>query len=123
MEVYSNGDRIARTTSSGPLLRQLISPSNSAASALSCAEATLAPGSRLREHYHLLAEEMYYILQGTGEVSIHGETCKVKMGDSVLIPPGQRHRITNPATSSKTLVLLVVSTPPHSMDDEYSTEI
>jgi len=90
---------------------------------MSCAEAKLAPGARLREHYHLLAEEMYYILQGSGEVFVQGETKRVKTGDVVVIPPGQRHRIANSAESTKDLVFLAVSTPPYSVDDEYVTEV
>jgi mannose-6-phosphate isomerase-like protein (cupin superfamily) len=123
MELTSNCDRADRSTLPGPHMRLLLSPSNSAASAMSCAEATLVPGALFREHYHLLAEEMYYILQGTGEVFIQGETKRVKAGDVVLIPPGHRHRILNPASAAKNLVFLAVSTPPYSVDDEYITEI
>lgn len=123
MELTSKCDRVVRATPASPVLRPLLSPSNSAASALSCAEATLAPGARFREHYHLLAEEVYYILQGNGEVFVQGEIRKVKPGDIVLIPPGHRHRILNPSSASQNLVFLAVSTPPHSRDDEYITEI
>jgi mannose-6-phosphate isomerase-like protein (cupin superfamily) len=36
--------------------------------------------------------EVYYILEGTGEMELDGERHTVQAGDAILIKPGCRHR-------------------------------
>src|SRR3954465_3880544 len=43
-------------------------------------------------HYHKLLTEIYYILEGEGEMELDGERHAVKPGDAILIKPGCRHR-------------------------------
>lgn len=43
-------------------------------------------------HYHKRMTEIYYILEGTGEMELDGERHAVRPGDAVLIKPGCRHR-------------------------------
>jgi mannose-6-phosphate isomerase-like protein (cupin superfamily) len=45
-----------------------------------------------RTHYHRVMTEVYYILEGTGEMELDGERHAVKAGDAILIKPGCRHR-------------------------------
>jgi mannose-6-phosphate isomerase-like protein (cupin superfamily) len=45
-----------------------------------------------RAHYHKRMTEMYYILEGTGEIELDGERHPVRSGDAILIKPGCRHR-------------------------------
>ena len=45
-----------------------------------------------RAHYHKRMTEMYYILDGTGEIELDGERHAVRPGDAILIKPGCRHR-------------------------------
>ncbi len=45
-----------------------------------------------RAHYHQRMTEMYYILEGTGEIELDGERHPVRPGDAILIKPGCRHR-------------------------------
>jgi mannose-6-phosphate isomerase-like protein (cupin superfamily) len=45
-----------------------------------------------RAHYHKRMTEMYYILEGAGEIELDGERHPVRAGDAVLIKPGCRHR-------------------------------
>ncbi len=45
-----------------------------------------------RTHYHKRLTEIYYILEGTGEMELDGERHAVSPGDAVLIKPGCRHR-------------------------------
>jgi mannose-6-phosphate isomerase-like protein (cupin superfamily) len=45
-----------------------------------------------RAHYHKRMTEMYYILEGTGEIELDGERYPVRPGDAILIKPGCRHR-------------------------------
>lgn len=45
-----------------------------------------------RTHYHKRMTEIYYILEGTGEMKLDGERHAVQAGDAILIKPGCRHR-------------------------------
>jgi mannose-6-phosphate isomerase-like protein (cupin superfamily) len=45
-----------------------------------------------RTHYHKRLTEIYYILEGTGEMELDGERHAVRPGDAILIKPGCRHR-------------------------------
>ena len=47
-----------------------------------------------RTHYHKRLTEIYYILEGTGEMELDGERHAVRPGDAILIKPGCRHRAT-----------------------------
>ena len=44
-------------------------------------------------HYHALSEEIYFILEGIGELEIDRETRTVGPGDAALIPPGSWHTL------------------------------
>ncbi|MCG8585533.1 MAG: cupin domain-containing protein [Pirellulales bacterium] len=45
-----------------------------------------------KTHYHKKLTEIYYVLEGTGEIELDGEQFPIQAGDSVLIKPGCRHR-------------------------------
>jgi mannose-6-phosphate isomerase-like protein (cupin superfamily) len=45
-----------------------------------------------RAHYHKRLTEIYYILEGTGEMELDGERHVVRPGDAILIKPGCRHQ-------------------------------
>jgi mannose-6-phosphate isomerase-like protein (cupin superfamily) len=45
-----------------------------------------------RTHYHQRLTEIYYILEGAGEMELDGERHPLRPGDAVLIKPGCRHR-------------------------------
>src|SRR5947199_333363 len=57
------------TTKDGSTIRELMHTG-----AQSLAEATLAPGQGTERHYHALSEELYFFLEGGGEMEIDGET-------------------------------------------------
>jgi mannose-6-phosphate isomerase-like protein (cupin superfamily) len=46
-----------------------------------------------RMHYHKKLTEIYYILEGEGEMELDGETYLVKPGMTILIKPLCRHRL------------------------------
>lgn len=48
--------------------------------------------SDARAHYHKRLTEIYYILEGEGEMELDGERHPVRPGDAILIKPGCRHR-------------------------------
>lgn len=45
-----------------------------------------------RTHYHKKMTEVYYILEGNGQVELDGELFDVHPGMAILIKPGCRHR-------------------------------
>src|SRR6266481_4567691 len=99
----------AFTTKDGSEIRELLAHRNSCIQKQSLAEARLPPGASTTPHYHPVAEEIYYILEGTGRMTIGDETREVGPGDPIAIPPGTVHTIRN--TSSITLKFLCCCAP------------
>jgi len=70
------------------------------------------PGKRAYPfHNHRLNEEMFYILEGRGEVRVGAETFPIRAGDFIACPPGGpelAHQIVNTGTAE--LKYLAVST-------------
>jgi len=63
------------------------------------------PGESLRgPHYHLGFEECIYVMAGQGTTHADSGVYPLKAGDTILIPPGEKHVTRN--TGSETLVLL-----------------
>ena len=81
--------------------------------AQSLAEASLAPGQATQRHYHRRAEEIYFVLEGAGEMELDGDRRDVGPGDAVLIPPGSWHQI----TATAPLRFLCCCAPPYADDD------
>ena len=98
------------------LLRELFNP-NSDALALrySLAHATLKPGGTTTPH-SLHSSEVYYILQGCGQMHINDEINAVQPGDAVYIPPESIQYITNHGTTD--LVFLCMVDPAWRPEDE-----
>jgi quercetin dioxygenase-like cupin family protein len=93
MEVRAYAEAEAFTTKDGSTIRELLGLPTSSARNQSLAEATLAPGQATQRHYHRASEELYYLLEGSGEMEIDGDRREVASGDAILIPPGAWHQI------------------------------
>ncbi len=102
-------------TKDSSLIREIAHPQHSPVSNQSLAEATVGPHFVTEAHYHTRSEEIYYILQGCGEVNIEGETSTLTTGDAVVIAPGARHQIRN--SGDEPLVFLCCCAPPYSHED------
>lgn len=50
-------------------------------------------------HSHETMEEIFYFLEGEGEVEINGEKSKVKTGDRIIVPSKHVHVIRNTGQS------------------------
>ena len=59
------------------------------------AYAMLQPGKAYEPHSHDDHEEVYYILEGHGEMTIDGEVQPIRDGDAVYIAKNQTHSIAN----------------------------
>src|SRR5713101_170686 len=82
------------TTKDGSTIRSILDRTNAPVQNQSLAEAALPAGCATQRHYHKLAEEFYFILEGRGVMELDGQTRDVVPGDAVLIPPNAWHRIT-----------------------------
>ena len=100
----------------GTRLRELLHPAKEPlALRYSLAEARLAPGLTSLPH-RLAASEVYYILEGAGEMNIDGESRPVGPGDTVYIPPGATQFIKS--TGEGELVFICIVDPAWRIEDE-----
>lgn len=83
--------------------------------AQSLAEATLESGGTTDRHYHRASEEIYFVLEGEGDLEIDGARRHVTPGDAALIRPGAWHRI----TATGRLRFLCCCAPPYSHGDTF----
>ena len=83
------------TTKDGSIIRELMHPDTHGNHNQSLAEATISAGhiTRLHKHYH--SEELYFVTQGEGEMTLGNRKFLVNPGDTVLISPGTPHQIEN----------------------------
>ena len=97
--------RVPAFTKDGSEIRELLAHRNSCIQKQSLAEARLPPGASTTPHYHPQTEEIYYILEGAGRMTIGNESRDVLPGDAIAIPPGSIHTIlnTSPTTTLKFL--------------------
>jgi mannose-6-phosphate isomerase-like protein (cupin superfamily) len=98
MHIHNLARVPAFTTKDGSEIRELLAHRNSCIQKQSLAEARVQPGARTTPHYHPQTEEIYYILEGAGHLTIDGETRPVSPGDAIAIPPGAIHTIFNPGS-------------------------
>ena len=97
----------------GALSKALVGPDNSGSSLLDFRISRYAPNAYVREHVHKVQEQVYYVLEGEGVLTLDKERHLMRPHDYVYVPPGVRHSFTNTGTAG--LVFLVVTTP---ADDE-----
>jgi len=93
VEIRSRDRARPFTTADGSTIRELLGRATAPVRNQSLAEATLAAGQATRRHYHRESEELYYVLEGSGEMEVEGERARVGPGDAILIPPRARHQI------------------------------
>ncbi len=58
----------------------------------------VAPGQRLSYQRHQHRSEHWFVLSGTGTVTLDGEEQQVGPGQAVDVPVGTAHRISNPGS-------------------------
>lgn len=91
----------------GTLLRELLHPDKQPLDLrYSLAHAIVAVGQTSIPH-SLTTSEVYYILSGTGEMTIDDETQAVKAGDAIYIPPRAHQFIRNRGTEPLVFICIV----------------
>lgn len=97
----------------GALSKALVGPGNSGSRQIDFRISRYAPNAYVREHAHRIQEQVYYVLEGEGLLTLGREKHLMRPHDYVYVPPGVRHSFTN--TGLAGLVFLVITTP---ADDE-----
>ena len=110
MDVRSLGGAEAFTTADGSMIRELHHTE-----AQSLAEASLRAGQATRRHQHRRSEEIYFVLEGRGEMELEGERRGLGPGDAVLIPAGAWHEI----RALEALRFLCACAPPYAHEDTF----
>lgn len=71
----------------GQSRRGLVDPDNGL-----CSLHRVNISANAQAHWHQRMTEVYYILEGTGEIELDGKRTPVQPGTAVMIPPGVVHR-------------------------------
>ena len=64
-------------------------------------------------HAHPGIEQVCYLLEGTAQVEVDGESCELQPGEACFFPPDKMHRLT--VTSARARILVVYA-PPYGED-------
>lgn len=58
-------------------------------------------------HYHLHADEFFYVREGRGTIMLGDRNVEVAAGDVIVVPVGQDHKITSSADDPLTVVFFL----------------
>ncbi len=98
----------------GALSKELAGPETTGSSRVDFRISRYAPMAYVQEHVHKVQEQVYYVLEGEGILTLDDTRNLMRPHDYVYVPPGVRHSFTNTGTDG--LVFLVITTP--ASDDE-----
>ncbi|HSG76668.1 MAG TPA: cupin domain-containing protein [Burkholderiales bacterium] len=93
----------------GALSKMLVGPEKGGSARVDFRISRYAPNAYVEEHSHRVQEQIYYVIEGEGVLTVDGEEHLMRPHDYVYLPPGVRHAITNTGTGG--LVFFVVTTP------------
>lgn len=109
-----NDDRTYRTLD-GSMITELVHPSHDEVKNLSLAEAVVEPGQSTHRHTHADSEEIYYVLEGHGQLHLGPRVVEMEPGSAHFIAAGTEHWVS--ALGGEPLRFLCISSPPYSDDD------
>ena len=93
--------------------KKLVCPDNSETKDLDFRVSLVRPQGHIEVHHHAVAENLYYIIRGTGLMELDGERHTLAPNTVIHVPPGVRHGLWN--TGFEDLVFVVVALPAHDM--------
>jgi mannose-6-phosphate isomerase-like protein (cupin superfamily) len=117
LDVRSLADAESFVTADGSTIRELFGLPTGGVEKQSLAEATLAPGQATRRHYHRGSEEIYFVVDGEGEMELDGGRRRVGPGDAIAIPAGAWHELR--AEGDRPLRILCCCAPPYRHEDTF----
>lgn len=98
----------------GALSKELAGPETTGSKRVDFRISRYAPAAYVGEHVHKVQEQVYYVLEGEGMLTLDNTKNLMRPHDYVFVPPGVHHSFTN--TGTQGLVFLVITTP--ASDDE-----
>ena len=101
-----NGDAIGPAGSSGLRSKMLVAADG--------ATVSIQDGNTAK-HLHTNANEMQFILEGTGTMWLGDKEVRLKPGDLIVIPKGTAHGGTKP--DGRTFKAIAIKTPPQAAGD------
>ncbi|MBI3651203.1 MAG: cupin domain-containing protein [Acidobacteria bacterium] len=116
MKIINRQKAAVINTLHGSEIRPLVDRTTSTITQCSLAEETLPPGCAVTPHRHQAIEEIYYIIEGQGVMTVGNEQQEVRAGDAIYVPRLHRHTLEN--TGSAPLKLLLVCGPAFFYEDE-----
>ena len=93
----------------GALSKELAGPETTGSCRVDFRISRYAPAAYVGEHVHKVQEQVYYVLEGEGILTLDDTKNLMQANDYVYVPPGVRHSFTN--TGTQGLVFLVITTP------------
>jgi len=100
----------------GGVIYKILDVENSELKNVELAMCIFSPGEVANLHYHKNMEEIYFIIEGEGEIEINGQWCRVKAKDSIAIPKGIKHRMKN-TSKNYPLKFLSINSPAWQISD------
>lgn len=91
----------------GTQLRELLHPDKQAIELRYSLAHAIVPVGQTSIPHSLTTSEVYYILSGTGEMTIDDERQTVEPGDAIYIPPNARQFIHNSGTVPLVFICIV----------------
>ena len=120
MSVRKNSEIDSIQGNEGTTIKQYFHPHNTLNGInYSLAQFTLEPGKRSKLH-KLKSSEIYYIIEGSGKITIDEDTYDLSKDDSVYVAPNSKQFIEN--TGSENLRFLCIVEPAWKTDDEILLE-
>jgi quercetin dioxygenase-like cupin family protein len=93
----------------GALSKALVDAASAGTNRVDFRISRYAPNAYVEEHAHRVQEQIYYVLEGEGVLTVGDDQHLMRPHDYVYLPPGVKHSFSN--TGLAGLVFLVVTTP------------
>jgi len=120
MSVRKNSEIKSIQGDEGTKIKQYFHPHNTLNGInYSIAQFTLGPGKKSKLH-KMSSSEIYYILEGSGDLKIDEDTHHIEKDDSAYVPPNSKQFIENTGTTN--LKFLCIVEPAWKVEDEILLE-
>ena len=102
-------EKILVRAQDGASVYELLSPQERQMLGMSLAMGELPPHKKAILHYHILSQELYYVISGTGRITLDDKTADIKQGSVIVVPRYTVHGLEN--NSSRPLHVLCLAAP------------
>ena len=108
---YTNLEKAENITKSDYSKKVLFSLQDFLPKAHQLQTVTIPPQTRQRSHYHTIQTEVFYILEGQGEVGLAGEVYDARPGDAFICSPNEIHYYWNKTDSNFVFLVFKIDYP------------